>query len=129
MDALLTELANLTVGNYLTAVLIGITAWYAWLTRQTVDAMREQNDRLVRPYVSVRLIRDRIDYILVVENDGRTPAENLRLDIDREFHCLGNSDFPLSEETLFSEGISTFPSLQRDAARAEGDKRSRGRYI
>ena len=110
VDPLVTILTDQPVANYLTLALVLITGWYAWHTRQTVKAMREQNDRLMRPYVSVRLTRDRTSYILIVENNGRTPAENLRLDIDREFHCLGSSDFSLSEETLFSEGVSTFPS-------------------
>ncbi len=110
MDTVLAELADLSVGNYLTATLVGITAWYAWLTRKTVTAMQDQNERLMRPYVSVRLTRDRTAYILIVENTGRTPAENLRLDLEQEFHCIGGEEFPLSEETLFSEGLSTFQS-------------------
>ncbi|MCS3937354.1 hypothetical protein GGP80_003364 [Salinibacter ruber] len=110
MDAVLAELADLSVGNYLTAVLVGITAYYAWLTRQTVTAMQDQNERFMRPYVSVRLTRDRTSYILVVENTGRTSAKDLRLDIDQEFHCIGDEQFLLSEETLFREGVSTFPA-------------------
>jgi hypothetical protein len=110
MDGFVAELAQLSVGNYLTGALVLITAYYAWLTRQTVTAMQDQNERLMRPYVSVRLTRDRTNIILVVENTGRTPAEGLKLELSHEFYCLGDSDFALSDETLFSEGVSTFQS-------------------
>lgn len=108
MDLIVDVLTHLSVGNYLTAALVLITGWYAWLTRQTVVAMRNQNERLTRPYVTVRLVRDRTEYILMVENTGQTPAENLRLELDREFYCLGDEDFALSDETLFSEGVGSF---------------------
>jgi len=109
VDPVVTILTDQPVANYLTLILVLITGWYAWHTRQTVKAMREQNERLIRPYVTVRLTRDRTDYILLVENTGRTPAKDLRLEVDQEFHCLGNSDFALSNEALFAKGIGTFP--------------------
>lgn len=109
MDPIITALASIKTGNWLTLGLLAITAYYAIQTRRTVRAMEDQNDRLVRPYVTVRLTRDRTSYILLVENTGRTPAEDLRLDLSQEFYCLGDSDFALSDETLFSEGVGTFP--------------------
>ena len=59
VDPVVTVLTDQPVANYLTLALVLITGWYAWHTRQTVKAMREQNERLIRPYVTVRLTRDR----------------------------------------------------------------------
>jgi len=109
VDPVVTVLTDQPVANYLTLALVLITGWYAWHTRQTVKAMREQNERLIRPYVTVRLTRDRTEYILLVENSGRTPAKDLRLRTDQEFHCLGDPNFALSNETLFAKGAGTFP--------------------
>jgi len=109
VEPVVTVLTDQPVANYLTLALVLITGWYAWHTRQTVKAMREQNERLIRPYVTVRLTRDRTEYILLVENSGRTPAKDLRLRTDQEFHCLGDPNFALSNETLFAKGAGTFP--------------------
>lgn len=108
MQQFLGALAKFITLESITAVLVFVTIYYAYLTRETVKAMEEQNDRLTRPYVTVQPIRDDMDFLLQVKNSGRTAAENLSLDIDEEFHRLGNEDFRLADVGLFEEKVGTF---------------------
>lgn len=108
MDPFVTTLTGLTVSEVLTAVLVLITAYYAWQTRRSVQAMERQNERLIRPYITVRPIRDAHMYYLQIANTGKTAAENLRLEIDKDFHCNGDEENNLAEQHLFKEGTQSF---------------------
>lgn len=92
----------------LTGLLVVVTGYYAWVAHSSLKVMREQNDRLTRPYVVIRPVRDSQNILLEVENTGRTSAEDLKLDIDKSFHCAGEEDSDLREQHLFSEGVGSF---------------------
>src|SRR5947208_11651912 len=87
--------------EYLTALLVFVTAIYAYLTHKmakasdaSVQAVRDQSEAMLRPYVTVSpFVRPHTPFLyLRVENSGRTGAENLRLTIDRDFFQFGETD-------------------------------------
>jgi len=107
-----------TVGmmEYLTAVLAIITAIYAYLTHKiakaseaSVEAIREQSEAMLRPYVTVApFVRPHTPFLyLRVENTGRTGAENVQLSIDRDFFQFGETDRP--EKNLRTISAFTAP--------------------
>ena len=99
----------------LTAVLVVITGWYAWVTsrilkanERAVQATLDQNLALTRPYIVVApMVGAHAVYKLVVRNTGRTAAENLKLGIDKPFFEYGREGRNLAEAHLFSRGISS----------------------
>jgi hypothetical protein len=110
----------------LTGTLVLVTAVYAYLTwaiakanrqsvksnERAVDEMRRQTEATYRPYVVVtpRLIANSL-FHLEIRNTGKTSAENLKLDIDRDFYVGDrvNEDANLAEMPAFKREIDTFP--------------------
>lgn len=87
----------------LTGILALITAIYAYLTHRmakaseaSVEAVRQQSEDALRPYISISpLIRPQALFLyLRVANSGRTGARNLRLTLDRDFFQWGEADKP-----------------------------------
>lgn len=105
--------------DYLTAILVFITAIYAYLTHRmakaseaSVQAVVMQSEAMLRPYVTLSpWIRPQALFIyLRIANTGRTAAENLKLTIDRDFFQWGESTRPdgnLRTKTAFSESIDS----------------------
>ena len=104
----------------LTALLVIITAFYAWATfhilkanKAVVALMFEQSEALTRPYVtaSVFLLPDSPLFTLRISNTGKTPATNLRLTLDDAFHKYGeiSPENNLSNYVAFKEKIDSFP--------------------
>ena len=104
----------------LTALLVIITAFYAWATfhilkanKAVVTLMSEQSEALTRPYVtaSVFLLPDSPIFTLRIANTGRTPAINLKLTLDNDFQKYGRNspDHNLSNFIAFKEKIDSFP--------------------
>jgi len=84
--------------DWLTLVLIGITGWYAWITRRIlkaneamVAAVQAQQHAAMRPYVQVTTsVRTGTNLIyLEVENVGKTAATDLTLSLNKDFYQLG----------------------------------------
>ncbi len=87
----------------LTGILALITAIYAYLTHRmakaseaSVEAVRQQSEDALRPYISISpFIRPQALFLyLRVANSGRTGARNLRLTLDRDFFQWGEADKP-----------------------------------
>jgi len=107
--------------EYLTAALALITGIYAYLTYKiakaseaSVQALREQSEAMLRPYITVApFVRPHTPLLyLRVENSGRTGAENVRLTIDRDFYKFGEADRPeknLRTMSAFTTPIDNFP--------------------
>lgn len=81
--------------EWLTAVLVGITAFYAWATfrilkanEAVVAAMDRQTEAQLRPYVTIFAFARTGTTLLTLEivNAGRSPAQNLRLKMDKSFY-------------------------------------------
>jgi hypothetical protein len=110
--------------EYLTAILVFVTAIYSYITfkilqanRAVVDEMQKQSEAVFRPYMTVRpFIPDgSIVVYLAVKNEGKTPANNLRLKIDRDFFMWGRKDLKesnLAQMAAFQEEIDCFPPKQ-----------------
>jgi hypothetical protein len=107
--------------DYLTAILVFITAIYAYLTHRmakaseaSVDAVRNQSEAMLRPYITVApFIRPHTPFLyLRVKNTGRIGAQNLRLTLDRNFFQFGEKDRAdknLRAMSAFSTPIDSFP--------------------
>lgn len=86
--------------DYLTAILVLITAIYAYLTYKmaktseaSVQAVREQSEAMLRPYVTISpFVRPHTTILyLRIENTGKTAAEDLKLSIDKDFFQFGEA--------------------------------------
>jgi len=111
----------MTAIDYLTAMLVLVTAIYAYLTYKmaksseaSVAAMREQSEAMLRPYVGViPYIRPNTTVLyLRIENAGRMTAENLRLSMDKDFFQFGEAKRPdrnLRMKAAFVEPIQSLP--------------------
>lgn len=109
-----------TATDALTGVLVLVTIFYAWATFQILKAnkgvvllMREQMEQLNRPYVQVAMfIRPGTSLLqLRIQNTGRTAAENLRLEMDKDFFQFGErrDNGNLKLKSAFVNTISSFP--------------------
>jgi hypothetical protein len=84
--------------DWLTLALVVITALYAWATfkilranQAVVNAMREQTEAQLRPYVVAAAVARTGTTLLLLEiqNTGKSPAEQLRLTLDKNFYPQG----------------------------------------
>src|SRR5687767_256223 len=106
--------------EYLTAILVFVTAIYAYLTLRmakaseaSVEAIRAQSEATLRPYITIApFIRPHTPFLyLRIANTGRTGASDLRLSIDRDFFKFGEQDRPdqnLRTMSAFATPIDTF---------------------
>lgn len=107
--------------DYLTAILVFVTTIYSYLTYKmakaseaSVQAVREQSEAMLRPYVSIfPYVRPHTTVLyLKIENIGRTAAENLRLSMDKDFFQFGEAkqeDHNLRTKAAFVESIQSLP--------------------
>ena len=103
--------------EFLTAALVIITAVYAYLThriskanQQVVQVMREQSDALTRPYVTVAAVTEPGSPALYlrISNTGKTAAEKLRLNLDRDFYMWADKSLNLAVQNIFRHEIASF---------------------
>lgn len=107
--------------EYLTAILVFITAIYVYLTHRMArasdasgNAMREQSEASLRPYVTVTpYVRPHTTFLyLKIENTGKTVAEDLTLSLNKDFFQFGetdNSEKNLRTVNAFTEAIESLP--------------------
>lgn len=106
--------------EFLTSLLVLITAFYAWATYRilkanelVVEAMREQSEATYRPYVTVGLYLepDNPIFYLRVANIGKTAATELRLTMDRSFFKFGERSErnDLATFSAFKQTIDSLP--------------------
>jgi hypothetical protein len=105
----------------LTGILVLVTAIYAYLTLRmakaseaSVEAVRQQSEAMLRPYISISpFIRPQaLILYLKIANTGRTAAQNLRLTLDRDFFRWGEANKPdrnLKNLNTFSLPIDSLP--------------------
>jgi hypothetical protein len=80
----------------------------------SVQAMREQSEAMLRPYIVVApFVRPHTPLLyLRVANVGRTAAQNVRLSLDKDFFQFGDrkaSENNLRTMSAFSTPIDSFP--------------------
>lgn len=100
----------------LTAILVLVTAIYAYLTYKmakaseaSVQAVRDQSEAMLRPYIEITpYVRPHTTLLyLRIENTGRTGAQNVTLSMDRDFYQFGDSSSP--EHNLRTKAAFTQP--------------------
>jgi len=106
----------LTLANVLlTAMFAGLTFFILRANRAAVGAMREQMADQNRPFVAVTVqVRMGTPVIqLLVRNVGRSPAQNLRLRLDRDFFQFGEKGEGrnLAKQSAFSQPIDCLPPM------------------
>lgn len=106
----------LTLANVLlTAIFAGLTFFILRANRAAVAAMRDQMADQNRPYVCVTVqVRLGTPVLqLLIRNVGRSPAENLRLHIDRDFYQFGERSKArnLAEHSAFTKPIDCLPPM------------------
>jgi len=103
----------------LTAILVIVTAFYAWVTFKILKAnesvlheMKVQHESLFRPYISIFpvIYTDKSIFFLKIANTGRTAANNLKLSIDKNFYQFGKKEENrnLRKHSAFSKPIDSF---------------------
>lgn len=101
----------------LTGIFAGLTFFILRANRATVRAMESQLDLQNRPYVEARVeVREGHPLIeLVIENSGKSAANNLSMRIDRDIFRFGENqpDSNLRSYSAFSEKIDSFPPNSR----------------
>lgn len=113
---------NITLADTLAAANVFITAIFAFLTffilranRAAVATMRDQMNEQARPYVHVSIrVRMGTPVIqLLVRNVGKSPAQNLKLHIDRDFYQYGQKveGRNLVSYSAFSNPIDCLPPM------------------
>lgn len=114
IPANLSEWLTLT-NTLLTAMFAGLTFFILRANRAAVGAMREQMADQNRPFVAVTVqVRMGTPVIqLLVRNVGRSPAQNLRLRLDRDFFQFGENAEArnLAKQSAFSQPIDCLPPM------------------
>lgn len=99
----------------LTAIFAGLTFFILRANRAAVAAMRDQLADQNRPYVHVSVqVRMGTQVLqLLVKNVGRSPAQELRLHIDRDFHQFGDKSEArnLAKQSAFTNPIDCLPPM------------------
>jgi hypothetical protein len=112
----------------LTLALVVITAIYSYFNYlmakrngEMVEQMKAQHEAFLAPVIAIALkIKHGTMICLLVSNRGQSPATNLRLSLDRDFHQFGKSsvdenlrNFPMFQETIpsFAPGEELFTFL------------------
>lgn len=99
---------------YLTALIALVTAIYAWLTHRitiasekSVAAIILQAENVLRPYIVINAYFRKNTKILnlKIKNNGRSGAENVKLEIDSDFFQNGDEKRNLKNLPAFSEQI------------------------
>jgi hypothetical protein len=115
----MTFLASMTNTDWLTLALVLITTFYAWATfrilkanESVVEAMRQQTEAQIRPYVVVApSVRTGTTLVcLEIQNTGKSPALNLHLKFDRDFypHAELREHENLAKLPAFTQRIESF---------------------
>ncbi|MEL7430222.1 MAG: hypothetical protein AAFN43_09495 [Pseudomonadota bacterium] len=107
----------------LTAVLVLITAVYAYLTfsisssnKRMAEEIAKQTEAMLRPVISFRIeVRAGSIFCLVLENTGKSTAESVNLKLDRDFFRFGerNEDSNLKNFNAFRQIVDSMASGER----------------
>jgi len=101
----------------LTAILVAITGIYAYLTykmskmnERAVQIMNEQTESISRPYLIIQpIVRPHTQFLyLKIYNSGKTPALNVKLELDRDFYQFDELSKNLKDASAFTSTFDSF---------------------
>lgn len=106
--------------EFLTALLVIVTAFYAWVTfkilranENVVQEMQKQYLEYIKPSIvaNVSTFTSNICLFLRIANVGKSSASNVKLTLDRDFYKMGkrNEINNLRNHPAFSNPIEMFP--------------------
>ncbi len=105
----------------LTAILVIITGIYAFLTykmsrisERTAQIMNEQTEAMSRPYIIIQpMVRPHSQFLyLKIYNSGKTPALNVKLELDKDFYQFDEPTKNLKETSIFTSTIDSLAPNQ-----------------
>ena len=105
----------------LTAILVVVTGIYAYLTykmanmsERSVQIMKEQTEAMSRPYLVIQpTVRPHTPiFYLKIYNSGKTPALNVKLELDKDFYQFDEPDKNLKEKNAFTSEFDSFAPNQ-----------------
>lgn len=109
-----------------TLVYVFITAIMRKDNQNILRQMKNEQEALFRPYITIApLVDEQNLFNLVIQNTGKTPAENLKLTIDKDFFRFGDvkKENNLKQLSVFTEPIEMFaPGTQVVLVLAQGFK-------
>jgi len=106
-----------TVNENTGVLMVILTMFYVWYTRRivslntrTLEEVKEQAWLANRAYVVLRLVfRQKMYCTLELANEGRTPARNVRLLLDRDLFVMCDPTKKLNDFPIFSEQFELIP--------------------
>jgi len=108
------DLGAQELNNVIALVLVVVTAVYVFLTWRISNAnsgmltsINRQYQETVRPVVSVFLrVHEGATLVLVVKNDGSSPARDVKINIDKDFYAFAQKteNSNIRNFSLFSKG-------------------------
>ncbi|HHY0976059.1 TPA: hypothetical protein ACV4IW_000168 [Salmonella enterica] len=105
----------------LTAILVFITGIYAYLTYQmskiserSVQIMNEETEAMSRPYIVIQpIVRPHSPCLyLKIYNSGKTPALNVRLELDKDFYQFDEPNRNLKIQVLSLQLLIVSPPVK-----------------
>ena len=105
----------------LTAILVIIKGIYAFLTykmsrisERTAQIMNEQTEAMSRPYIIIQpMVRPHSQFLyLKIYNSGKTPALNVKLELDKDFYQFDEPTKNLKETSVFTSTIDSLAHNQ-----------------
>ncbi|MEZ8659872.1 hypothetical protein BCS84_15795 [Vibrio cyclitrophicus] len=111
----------MTIMEILTAILVVVTGIYAYLTynmsnisERSVQMIKEQTEAMSRPYLIVQpVVRPHTPFLyLKIYNSGKTPALNVKLELDKDFYQFDKPDKNLKATSAFSSTFDSFAPNQ-----------------
>jgi hypothetical protein len=84
------------------------------MSERSVQIMKEQTEAMLRPYLVVQpIVRPHTPILyLKIYNSGKTPALNVKLELDKDFYQLDESNKNLKEVSAFSSTFDSFAPNQ-----------------
>ncbi len=114
-----------------------LTAVYALYTKRvlssqekTLEEIRRQGEAASRAYVVVKaVLTQRQLFALQIANEGKSPATNLRLAIDRDLYQYGKKEEKINRLPLFSKATVSLPPGSRYAIALWTDSQCFGKKV
>lgn len=102
----------MTSTEWLTFILIVVTAFYAWQTYKTVNVMESANEANSRPVISVSVVNDSPEGVsfvyLIIRNTGKGLARNISFSIsgdELKVENLGERERTFADIGMLKNGI------------------------